>query len=54
MYWFSQVISQNLKNLGPMTFHEISVAMLFMGCIFLWIFRAPGFVRGWSEILTDV
>ncbi|KAG5317927.1 INDY1 protein, partial [Acromyrmex heyeri] len=50
----NQVISQNLKNLGPMTFHEISIALLFMGCIFLWIFRAPGFVRGWSEILTDV
>jgi len=48
------VISQNLKNLGPMTFHEISVATLFMGCIFLWVFRAPGFVRGWSEVLTDV
>ncbi|XP_011686288.1 PREDICTED: protein I'm not dead yet-like isoform X1 [Wasmannia auropunctata] len=50
----NQVISQNLKNLGPMTFHEISVAILFTGCIFLWVFRAPGFVRGWSEILTNV
>ncbi|XP_067217376.1 protein I'm not dead yet-like isoform X2 [Linepithema humile] len=50
----NQVISDNLKNLGPMTFHEISVATLFTGCIFLWVFRAPGFVRGWSEVLTDV
>ncbi|XP_039303348.1 protein I'm not dead yet isoform X2 [Solenopsis invicta] len=50
----NQVISQNLKNLGPMSFHEISVAILFTGCIFLWVFRAPGFVRGWSEILTNV
>ncbi|KAL6448026.1 hypothetical protein ACFW04_000217 [Cataglyphis niger] len=50
----NQVITQSLKNLGPLTFHEFSVATLFTGCIFLWVFRAPGFVRGWSEVLTDV
>ncbi|CAL1678918.1 unnamed protein product [Lasius platythorax] len=50
----NQVINQNLKNLGPMTFHEISIATFFTGCICLWVFRAPGFVRGWSEVLTDV
>ncbi|XP_070511184.1 protein I'm not dead yet-like [Cardiocondyla obscurior] len=50
----NQVITQNLKNLGPMSFHEVAVLLLFTGCIFLWIFRAPGFIRGWAEFLTDV
>ncbi|RLU16588.1 hypothetical protein DMN91_010656 [Ooceraea biroi] len=50
----NQVIRQNLKNLGPMSFHEITVATLFLFCIFLWVFRDPGFVLGWSKALTDV
>ncbi|KAL6448027.1 hypothetical protein ACFW04_000218 [Cataglyphis niger] len=50
----NQVIQQRYQNLGPTTFHEYSVATLFFMCVFLWIFRKPGFVVGWSEVITDV
>ncbi|XP_012058551.1 PREDICTED: protein I'm not dead yet-like [Atta cephalotes] len=50
----NQVIQQRYKNLGPITFHETSIATLFFTCVFLWIFRKPGFVVGWSEVITDI
>lgn len=51
---YSQVIQERYKNLGHVTFHEYGVATLFFMCVFLWIFRRPGFVVGWSELMTDV
>ncbi|KYN42550.1 Protein I'm not dead yet [Trachymyrmex septentrionalis] len=50
----NQVIQERYKNLGPTTFHEYGVGTLFITCVFLWVFRKPGFVRGWSEVITDV
>ncbi|XP_076756398.1 protein I'm not dead yet [Xylocopa sonorina] len=50
----NRVIQDRYNGLGKITFHEAAVATLFLFCIFLWLFRKPGFVRGWSEVLTDI
>ncbi|XP_067217378.1 protein I'm not dead yet-like [Linepithema humile] len=50
----NQVIETRYKNLGPISFHESAVAILFFTCMFLWLFRKPGFIVGWSEVITDV
>ncbi|KAL2728039.1 protein I'm not dead yet [Vespula maculifrons] len=50
----NQVIIEKLKEIGPMSFHETIVSILFLTCIFLWIFRAPGFIIGWAELISDV
>ncbi|EZA59521.1 Protein I'm not dead yet, partial [Ooceraea biroi] len=50
----NQVIQERYKNLGTLTFHEFGVMTLFFMCVFLWIFRKPGFIIGWSELITDV
>ncbi|KAK2585405.1 hypothetical protein KPH14_010077 [Odynerus spinipes] len=50
----NQVIKEKLKEIGPMTFHETAVSILFLTCIFLWIFRAPGFITGWAAYVSDL
>ena len=49
-----KVIEQRYKELGGIKFHEGAVAGLFLTCIFLWLFRKPGFVTGWAEVITDM
>lgn len=51
---FVQVIQQRYTELGNTTFHEIIVAILFLTCVMLWIFRKPGFMPGWSEMITEM
>ncbi|KZC14611.1 Protein I'm not dead yet, partial [Dufourea novaeangliae] len=50
----NRVTDKRYKELGSITFHELSVAGLFALCVMLWIFRKPGFVRGWSEAITNI
>ncbi|XP_070493309.1 protein I'm not dead yet-like [Chironomus tepperi] len=47
-----QVIEKRYKELGSITSHEISVAILFIIAIALFFLRAPGFMPGWPELLN--
>lgn len=48
-----QVIVRKYKELGPISSHEISVACLFILSVVLFFLRAPGFITGWAELLTN-
>lgn len=43
------VIKEKLKGLGPMTWHEIGVAINFLLIVLLWFFRKPQFIPGWGD-----
>uniref|UniRef100_A0A671NSY2 Solute carrier family 13 member 5-like n=1 Tax=Sinocyclocheilus anshuiensis TaxID=1608454 RepID=A0A671NSY2_9TELE len=55
------VIKEEHRRLGPMTFGELSVLALFVLLVVLWFTRDPGFVDGWAthffnaekEFVTD-
>ncbi|CAH0696716.1 unnamed protein product [Spodoptera exigua] len=49
-----KVIKEQYRNLGPITFHEKASGLLFILAVFLYIFRRPGFMPGWAEILTNM
>ena len=48
------VISVKYEELGPMTFHEGSVLILFIIVVLLWFFRKPEFIPGWAEVVASV
>lgn len=48
-----KLISQQLKDMGPLSFHETLVAIMFVMSILLWFFRKPQFIPGWAEYITD-
>ncbi|CAH2016318.1 unnamed protein product [Acanthoscelides obtectus] len=47
-----KMINQQIEEMGPMSFHEICVAILFVIAIGLWFFRSPQFMPGWAEFIT--
>lgn len=47
------VIERKYKELGPISAHEKWVAFLFLLSVALFFTRAPGFVTGWAELLTQ-
>ncbi|XP_022120697.1 protein I'm not dead yet [Pieris rapae] len=49
-----QVIREQYKNLGPVTFHEKASGGLFILAVFLYIFRKPGFMLGWADVITTM
>ena len=48
-----QVLRRKYNELGPMTFHEFAVLILFLLCVSLWFFRDPQFVPGWAELVSS-
>ncbi|XP_036124932.1 solute carrier family 13 member 2 [Molossus molossus] len=45
-----QVIQKEHKQLGPMTFAETAVTILFVLLVLLWFTREPGFFTGWGSL----
>lgn len=49
-----KVIKEQYKGLGPVTFHEKASGSLFILAVFLYIFRKPGFIPGWADLITTL
>ncbi|RXG70850.1 Solute carrier family 13 member 1 [Armadillidium vulgare] len=45
-----QIISNQYKSLGKISFHESSVLIIFVTLALLWFLRDPGFMPGWGEL----
>ncbi|XP_036079345.1 solute carrier family 13 member 2-like [Rousettus aegyptiacus] len=45
-----EVIQREHRQLGPMTFAEKAVAVLFVLLVLLWFTRKPGFYPGWGKL----
>jgi len=48
------VIEKRYKELGPISWHEFSVGVLFIFVVLLWFFRSPGFMPGWAAYVTNL
>lgn len=43
------VIKTKLQDLGPISFRELCVLVLFSICVLLWLFRKPQIFKGWGD-----
>lgn len=48
------VIEKKYKELGPISWHESCVGILFVAVVLLWFFRNPGFMPGWPTYITKL
>ena len=48
-----KLVKQEYKNLGSMSFAEVSVLVLFVLLVLLWVTREPGFMPGWGSTLFN-
>lgn len=48
-----KVLRNKYNELGPMTFHEFAVLIIFLLCVALWFFRDPQFIPGWAELVSS-
>ena len=47
----SEVLKEKYRQLGPVSFHEISTLVLFSLLVIIWFLRSPGFMVGWAEAI---
>ncbi|ODM98912.1 Solute carrier family 13 member 2 [Orchesella cincta] len=47
-----RMLKEKYKGLGPISFHEAAVAVLFLFAVSLWFFKEPKFMPGWSDLIT--
>uniref|UniRef100_A0A8C6J7K6 Uncharacterized protein n=1 Tax=Melopsittacus undulatus TaxID=13146 RepID=A0A8C6J7K6_MELUD len=45
------VLKTELKKLGPISYAEFNVLLMFISLVLLWFSRHPGFVKGWAAAL---
>jgi len=50
----SKMLRDKYNALGPMSFHELAVFVLFLMVVCLWLFRDPRFMPGWGEQIKGV
>ena len=48
-----QVIKDEYKKLGRMSFAEGCVLVIFILLVLLWFTREPGFIPGWATVLFN-
>ncbi|KAI5088266.1 solute carrier family 13 member 2, partial [Silurus meridionalis] len=48
-----EMMRQEFRKLGSMSFAEYSVLLLFITLVLLWFTRDPGFIPGWSSLLSN-
>ncbi|NXY90388.1 S13A5 protein, partial [Alcedo cyanopectus] len=46
-----EVLKAEMKKLGPISYAELNVLLLFVLLVLLWFSRHPGFVKGWASTL---
>ena len=47
------IVFRSYRDLGRFTFHEVAVLVLFLILVFLWVFRQPGFMNGWVDLVGN-